>query len=96
MQILSKGKTKKQISALAHHHSQYRNCIKSLLDEEYLELKSISDQIVEKIKELEQEKECNLKPSQIQEKEFDESECRDVHVSADSSPVTISKACFCY
>ncbi|KAH6789912.1 myosin heavy chain-like protein [Perilla frutescens var. frutescens] len=90
--ILSKEKTKKQISALSHHHSQYRSGIKSLLDEGYSELKSISDLVVEKIKELEQSRECNLKSSQIQEREFDESECRDVHVSADSSPVTITKS----
>ncbi|XP_057788131.1 uncharacterized protein LOC131005262 isoform X2 [Salvia miltiorrhiza] len=89
--ILSKEKNKKRILALSHRHSQYRNGIKSLLDEGYLELKSMSDLVVEKIKQLELSRECNLRSSQIQEKEFDESECRDVHVSADSSPVTITK-----
>ncbi|XP_042062305.1 centrosomal protein of 128 kDa-like isoform X2 [Salvia splendens] len=89
--IHSKEKNKKWISALSHHHSQYRSGIKSLLDEGYLELKSISDLVVEKIKQLETSRESDLRSSQLQEREFDESECRDVHVSADSSPVAITE-----
>ncbi|KAG6424981.1 hypothetical protein SASPL_115404 [Salvia splendens] len=84
--IHSKEKNKKWISALSHHHSQFRNGIKSLLDEGYSELKSISDLVIEKIKQLETSRECDLRSSQLQEREFDKSECRDVHVSADSSP----------
>ena len=61
-----------------------------------MELKSISDLVVEKIKQLETSRECDLRSSQLQEREFDVSECRDVHVSADSSPVAITEACSCY
>ncbi|XP_042061512.1 ribosome-binding protein 1-like isoform X1 [Salvia splendens] len=89
--IHSKEKNKKWISALSHHHSQFRNGIKSLLDEGYSELKSISDLVIEKIKQLETSRECDLRSSQLQEREFDKSECRDVHVSADSSPVAITE-----
>ncbi|KAK6159204.1 hypothetical protein DH2020_006518 [Rehmannia glutinosa] len=91
--ILSEEKIKKQISALQHHHSQFRIDITNLLDEGYSELKSINDAVVEKIRQLELSRECNLESSVIQDEELHESECKDVHISADSSPASIIKAC---
>ncbi|KAL0334952.1 UNVERIFIED_CONTAM: Telomere repeat-binding factor 1 [Sesamum radiatum] len=77
--ILSEEKIKKQISTLLDVHSQYRTDIIHLLDEGNSELKSINDLMVEKMRQLELSRECNLKSSVIQEKELQESECRDVH-----------------
>ena len=67
-----------------------------LLEEGNSELKSINDLIVEKMRQLELSTECNLKSSMIQEKELQESECIDVHISADSAPASTTKACSCY
>lgn len=95
MQIRSEGKIKKQISALRQQHSQYRIDIVSLLDEGYTEIKSLNDVVIEKMKQLDLSTECNLKSSQNQDKELNESECKDVHISADPRPVSITKACIC-
>ncbi|XP_011088079.1 myosin-2 heavy chain [Sesamum indicum] len=89
--ILSEKKIKKQISALLDIHSQYRSDIMKLLEEGNSELKSINDLIVEKMRQLELSTECNLKSSMIQEKELQESECIDVHISADSAPASTTK-----
>lgn len=84
------------MSALLHQHSQYRVDITNLLHEGYSELRSTTDLVVEKIKELElSREECHLRSSPVQDKEFNESECRDVHVSTDSDPASITKACSC-
>ncbi|KAK4437979.1 hypothetical protein Salat_0132000 [Sesamum alatum] len=89
--ILSEKKIKKRISTLLDIHSQYRIDIINLLEEGNSELKSINDLIVEKMRQLELSRECNLKSSVIQEKELQESECRDVHISADSAPASTTK-----
>ncbi|KAL8541592.1 hypothetical protein ACS0TY_002747 [Phlomoides rotata] len=90
--IRSQGKIKKQISALLQHHSQYRIDIVSLLDEGYSEIKSLNDVVIEKMRQLDLSTECNFKASQNQDKELHESECKDVHISADSRPVSITKS----
>ncbi|KAI3445882.1 hypothetical protein Pfo_002547 [Paulownia fortunei] len=90
--ILSEEKIKKQISALLHHHAQYRIDITNILAEGFSELKSINDVVVEKIRQLELSRECNLKSSLIEDKELHESECRDVHITADSGPASITKS----
>ncbi|KAL0384308.1 UNVERIFIED_CONTAM: Telomere repeat-binding factor 1 [Sesamum radiatum] len=68
---------KKKVSDL--EKKKYRIDIINLLEEGNSELKSINDLIVEKMRQLELSRECNLKSSLIQEKELQESECRDVH-----------------
>ncbi|PIM98046.1 hypothetical protein CDL12_29477 [Handroanthus impetiginosus] len=90
--MLSEGMIRKQISALHQQHSLYRIDISHLLDEGHSELKSITDVVVEKLKQLEQSRECNLGSSVIEDKELHESECKDVHVSADSDPAPITKS----
>ncbi|XP_051147108.1 uncharacterized protein LOC127262461 [Andrographis paniculata] len=89
--ILTEEKIKGQIAALLQQHSQYRTDIVNLLGEGSSELKSINDSIIEKIRQFELSSESNIKSSQIQDKELPESECRDVHVSADSGQISISE-----
>lgn len=96
VQIRSEGKIKKQIAALHQHHSQNRIDIASLLDEGYSEIKSLNDAVIEKMRQLDLITYCNLKSSENQDKELHESECKDVHISSDSRPVSITKACHFY
>ncbi|KAG8368490.1 hypothetical protein BUALT_Bualt15G0051100 [Buddleja alternifolia] len=90
--IRSDEKIKKQISALFHQHSQYRNNIVNLLDVGYSELKSINDAVVEKIRQLELSEEHNLKSSLIQKNELLESECRDVHSNEPTPSTTLENS----
>lgn len=89
--VLPEGKIKMQMSELLHDHSQCRSDVMNLLDEGYSEIKSINDLVIEKMRQLEQSSESNLKSSPIKDKELRESECRDVHMSTDSSSASITK-----
>ncbi|CAA0814238.1 myosin heavy chain-related [Striga hermonthica] len=86
MEKLGAENIKEQLSALKHHHSQYKNDINDLLDGGYSELKSLHELVVEKMSHfvLSQEQ-SNLEASLTQDEELHESECKDVHVNADSS-----------
>ncbi|EPS73785.1 hypothetical protein M569_00972, partial [Genlisea aurea] len=83
--IVSVEKIRNHVSGLVEQHSHYRADIKNLLDQWYAELKSINDLIVEKMFRPEPTRASSSPSSPIQEKEVNESECKDVHVSGDSS-----------
>uniref|UniRef100_A0A5B6YQB4 Putative myosin-10 isoform X1 n=1 Tax=Davidia involucrata TaxID=16924 RepID=A0A5B6YQB4_DAVIN len=88
--ILSEETIKKGISGLHHYHSQHRVHIMNLLDEGSSHLKSIVDVIEEKLRQLDVNREQNLKSPQRDVK-LDESECRDVHVNTDASSDSIKE-----
>ncbi|XP_073308821.1 uncharacterized protein [Primulina huaijiensis] len=89
---ISEEKMRKQISALISFYSQYKISITNLLDEWRMELKSISDMVVEKVREIELSGEQNLKSSPIQAVELSGSECRDVHINTDSGRISSTKS----
>ncbi|GFP88640.1 hypothetical protein PHJA_001007700 [Phtheirospermum japonicum] len=91
-EILAAKNIKERISALQHNHSQYKIDITTLLDEGYSELKSINDEVLEKMRQLETSRESNSETPVTQDEELRESECKDVHISADSGSASITKA----
>ncbi|KAL3614353.1 hypothetical protein CASFOL_042427 [Castilleja foliolosa] len=91
-EILAAKNIKERTSALQHNHSQYKIDIANLLDEGYSELKSLNDAVLEKMRQLETSRESNLEMSPIQDEELRESECKDVHISADIDPASITKS----
>ncbi|XP_073314010.1 uncharacterized protein [Primulina huaijiensis] len=89
---LSEEKMRKQMSALICFYSQYKISITNLLDEWRMELKSISDMVVEKVREFELSGEQNLKSSLIKDVKLTGSECRDVHINTDSDGTSSTKS----
>ncbi|KZV36927.1 myosin-10 [Dorcoceras hygrometricum] len=89
---LSEEKMRTQISALICFYSQFKSSITNLLEEWRMELKSISDMVVEKVMEIEPSGEQCPKSSLIQDVELSGSECRDVHVTTDSNRISSYKA----
>ncbi|XP_075488749.1 uncharacterized protein LOC142527728 isoform X2 [Primulina tabacum] len=89
---LSEEKMRKQMSALICFYSQYKISITNILDEWRMELKSISDMVVEKVREFELSGEQNLKSSPIQDVKLTGSECRDVHINTDSDGTSSTKS----
>ncbi|XP_073026999.1 uncharacterized protein [Primulina eburnea] len=89
---LSEEKMRKQMSALICFYSQYKISITNLLDEWRMELKSISDMVVEKVREFELSGEQNLKSSPIEDVKLTGSECRDVHINTDSDGTSSTKS----
>ncbi|XP_073119206.1 uncharacterized protein [Henckelia pumila] len=89
---LSEEKMRKQMSALIYLYSQFKICITNLLDEWRTEQKSISDMVVEKVREIELRGEQNLKSSPLQDVELSGSECRDVHINTDSDRISSTKS----
>ncbi|KAF6173078.1 hypothetical protein GIB67_009998 [Kingdonia uniflora] len=92
--IVSDDLIKKKISELRDFHSNQRIEVMNVLEQEDNQLKLIFGVVQEKIKEFHVNKIHKFESLQT-EKDFDDIECRDVHITVDTSPspgpeVTIS------
>lgn len=86
---------KNRISGLLHYHSQHRTHVVNLLDEGKSHLKSIIEEVEEKIRQFDAGRERNLESSQ-RDLKLDESECRDVHVSNVGDRRSVAEVCWSF
>lgn len=80
LQIVADGMIVNGIADLRHHHSELRDYIINLLNEEGLCIKSIFKDMEERLK-IRSSEIHNLVPPLQHDLKPDESECRDVHIT---------------
>ncbi|MED6119150.1 hypothetical protein PIB30_009252 [Stylosanthes scabra] len=78
------------IADLKHHHSQYKEHIMNLLNDGESSIKSIINVIDERVRSFDQSTVPSLIPQR--DGQLEDDECRDVHISPQTKPVSASKS----